>query len=90
MIPEMRKHHRQSMKAFIKGDGFSLEHKNGYTLNTKGKIVYTKILVQIMPSIESGLRYTFFLKKLMPHRKILGIKNNITLAYSSQSFDDAF
>ena len=52
MIPEMREHHRQSMKAFINGDGVSLEHKNGYTLNTKGKIVFTKILVQIMPSIE--------------------------------------
>jgi len=48
----MREHHRQSMKAFINGDGVSLEHKNGYTLNTKGKIVFTKILVQIMPSIE--------------------------------------
>jgi len=52
MIPEMRDHHRISMKKFIKSDGFSLEHKNGFTLNTKGKIVFTKILVQIMPSIE--------------------------------------
>jgi len=26
----------------------------------------------------------------MPHRKIVGMKNNATLAYSSQSFDDAF
>jgi len=48
----MREHHRQSMKAFIKGDCFSLEHKNGFTLNNKSKIIYTKILVQIMPSIK--------------------------------------
>jgi len=26
----------------------------------------------------------------MPLRKILGIKNNKSIAYSSQSFDDAF
>lgn len=43
-----------------------------------------------MPSIEQGLQYIFFLKKLMPLRKILGIKNNKSIAYSSQSFDDAF
>ena len=78
------------MKRFIKSEGFSLEHKNGFTLNTKGKIIFTKIMVQIMPSIEQGLQYIFFLKKLMPLRKILGIKNNKSIAYSSQSFDDAF
>jgi len=83
MIPEMRAHHQVKMKRFIRGDGFSIEHKNGFTLNTKGKIVYTKILVQIMPSILEGLRYVFYLRKLMPRRKILGVKNNLTMAYSS-------
>jgi hypothetical protein len=90
MIPEMREAHRIRMKKFIQEDCFSLEHKNGFMLNTKGKLVFTKILVQIMPSILEGLRYVFFLKKLMPKRKILGLKNNLTIAYSSQSFDDAF
>jgi len=83
----MREIHRYRMKKFIKGDCFSLEHKNGFTLNTKGKIVYTKILVQIMPSILDGLRYVFFLKKLMPRKKILGLKNNCSVVYSSQSYD---
>jgi hypothetical protein len=42
-----------------------------------------------MPSIEQGLRYAFFMKKLMPFRKILGIKKNTKIVYSSQSFDDS-
>jgi len=83
LIPEMREAHNRMMKLFISGDRFSNEHKNGFTINTKGKIVYTKILVQIMPSIIDGLRYVFFLKKLMPRKKILGIKGNLGIAYSS-------
>jgi hypothetical protein len=42
-----------------------------------------------MPSIEQGLRYAFFMKKLMPFRNILGIKKNTKIVYSSQSFDDS-
>lgn len=86
----MRKSHEIKMRQFIKGDTFSLEHKNGFTLNLKGKIIYTKILVQIMPSIVDGLRYVFFLKKLMQRKKIVGIKNNQTMIYTSQNFDDSF
>jgi hypothetical protein len=43
-----------------------------------------------MPSIEDGLRYVFFLKKLMPRKKILGLRNGQTIGYTSQSFDDSF
>jgi hypothetical protein len=90
MVPEMRKSHQVRMKEFIRGDVFNLEHKNGFTLNLRGKIVYTKILVQIMPSIEEGLRYVFFLKKLMPRKKVLGLHNGQAIGYTSQSFDDSF
>lgn len=86
----MRRSHEERMKEFIRGDVFHLEHKHGFTLNLRGKIVYTKILVQIMPSIEEGLRYVFFLKKLMPRKKILGIRNKQAINYTSQSFDECF
>ena len=90
LVPEMRASHQQKMRDFIKGDAFSLEHRNGFTLSLAGKLVYAKILVQLMPSIVEGLRYVFFLKKLMPRRKVLGLKNGQAIGYSSQSFDDAF
>ena len=90
MVPEMRSSHAQKMRAFIYGDAFSLEHRNGFTLNLRGKLVFAKILVQIVPSIAEGLRYVFFLKKLMPRRKILGLRNGQAVGYASQSFDDAF
>ena len=43
-----------------------------------------------MPSIVEGLRYVFFLKKLMPRKKILGLKNGQAIGYTSQSFDETF
>ena len=90
LVPEMRASHGQRMRDFIRGDAFSLEHRNGFTLSLAGKLVYAKILVQLMPSIVEGLRYVFFLKKLMPRRKVLGLKNGQAIGYTSQSFDDAF
>ena len=78
------------MKKFINGDLFHLEHKHGFTLNLKGKIVYTKILVQIIPSISEGLRYVFFLKKIMQKKRIFGLKNYSKIVYTSKSFDDRF
>lgn len=90
LIPDMRAYHREQMENFVRGDGYSSEHANGFALNSKGKLVYTKVLVQIMPSIADGLRYVFYLKKMMPNRKILAVKNNLTVAYSSESFDEAF
>jgi hypothetical protein len=43
-----------------------------------------------MPSIEEGLKYVFFLKKLMPRKKIIGLRNGQTIGYTSQSFDECF
>lgn len=90
MVPEMRKNHEEKMKKFINGDLFHLQHKHGFTLNLKGKIVYTKILVQIIPSISEGLRYVFFLKKIMEKKKIFGLKNYSKIVYTSKSFDNRF
>jgi hypothetical protein len=59
-------------------------------LNSKGKIVYTKILVQIIPSISEGLRYVFFLKKIMEKKQIFGLKNYSKIVYTSKSFDNRF
>ncbi len=59
-------------------------------MNLKGKLVYTKILVQIIPSISEGLRYVFFLKKIMEKKRIFGLKNYSKIVYTSKSFDDRF
>jgi len=83
IIPEMRNFHRRKMEEFIKGDFLSREHKNGFTLNSKGKLVYTKILIQIMPTITEGLNYVIFFKKLMWDKKIFGIKNMQEIVYQS-------
>jgi len=76
------------MNEFINGDCFVREHSNGFTLNLKGKIVYTKILIQIMPLINDGLSYVIFFKKLMYHKKIIGIRDMCDVVYQSESFDE--
>lgn len=83
----MRAAHKQHMKTLIEGDGFSTNHNNGFIVNSKGKLIYSKVLVQIMPSIFEGLRYVFYLKKVMHNRKIATFRNNFTLPYSTESFD---
>lgn len=90
MIPQMRAAHKQHMKTLIEGDGFSTNHNNGFIVNSKGKLIYSKVLVQIMPSIFEGLRYVFYLKKVMHNRKIATFRNNFTLPYSTESFDQLF
>jgi hypothetical protein len=87
IIPEMRAFHRQKMVEFIEGDSMAREHTNGFTLNSRGNIVYTKILIQIVPLINEGLRYVIFFRKLMHSKKIFGIRNMDEITYRSESFD---
>jgi hypothetical protein len=82
----MRESHRIKMKTFLKEGNFTLEHSTSYGLNGKGKLVHSKALVQVFPSISDGLTYVFFLKKLSVGKKIFSIKNNHSIAYVSQAF----
>lgn len=75
------------MLEFIRGDHFSKEHKNGFTLNSQGHLVLTKLLIQIVPSIADGLKYIAFFKKLLLEKRVVCIKNKNEIKYMSKSFE---
>jgi hypothetical protein len=87
LIPDMRVRHRERMEGFVERDGYITEHASGFALNAKEKLIYTKVLVQVVPSIAEGLRYVFYFRKMMPQRRVLAVKNNFAVVYSSESFD---
>jgi len=45
----------------VNEDKLSHMHNASFILNSKRKIVYTELMVQIVPSVSQGLRYAVFL-----------------------------
>lgn len=82
----MRASHTDAMKTLIRRDGLTLENRCNFFLNAERSLVGSKMLVQIIPSLSSGLRYAVFLKKIGLRRMIFGIQNKTDLKYTSKMF----
>lgn len=44
-------------------------------MTSKRKLLSAKILIQVAPSVAEGLRYVVFLKRLLPRKRIVAIRN---------------
>ena len=90
LMPEMHEWHRQQMDRFVTEDKLFVEHTDSFMFDAHKKIMPARFLIQLMPSITEGVRYCFFLMKLMPERKITCINAESKLIYSSEGFDLAY
>lgn len=87
MIPEISLHHNEIMKNFIMGDSFIHEHKFGYLVDQLHNIVSCKVMLQIIPSLEEGLKYFFFIKKHHAKKMMVVIKKLSKVMYTSHAFN---
>lgn len=89
ILPEMRESHRLLMREAVFSDRVSLEHREGFFLDSNSCLLSAELLTQILPSLEEGLKYAVFLKSLFPKRMLLAVSNNSEISYRSASFEES-
>lgn len=70
IIPEMREEHLQKMKIFLQEDKLNLNHRHKFIYGVHKKLVAAHSFIQIVPSLEEGLKYAVFLKHLKADSKL--------------------
>ena len=57
-------------------------------LNGRQDIVQAELAVQLVPSIQEGLKYVVFFKKIEFDKLLVAIANSTTILYRSAGFRD--
>jgi hypothetical protein len=82
------------MQAFVRGDSLNVDHRVNLVMTADNKIVMVKMMIQMVPSVASGIRYVVFFKELQTERNLVCMTAKYDYQYFSSSmermFDTAF
>lgn len=86
----MKSSHKQKMDAFVRGDQLSLSHDDMLIIDCTGKLIMSRMHVQLMFSFSKGLRYAVFFKNIHYSRKMFCFSSKGNITHTSESFCEVF